>query len=327
MIFKVFRLIGLCVWIPFFMALGACGGDGSGEAAASKSIIEDIVYKTTAEGELKLDIYKPLSVGNGLSPAIIFVHGGGWVNGTKSILSDNYRVDVNEVLRNRGYTVIRIDYRLANGQILMDDLVADVKDAIRWTRKEAINYGIDSNNIGIWGSSAGAHLALMAGYAPDALFPGDNSLSAYLASVDYVVDNFGPTDLQSMYHMEKTFDDFMAMSQADPTNFRNTVETIKMVTGIDPTLNFVQTQLDLLEYSPAKYISIDTPPTLIMHGDADLVVDIYQSVLLHEKLDSRSLENNFLEYSNVRHGFANTSSTQRKNITETIVDFVVTQKD
>jgi acetyl esterase/lipase len=67
-------------------------------------------------------------------------------------------------------------------------------------KKNAEKYNFDTNNIGLFGASAGAHLSLMAAYTPDNTFIGSPELSSYSAKVNYVIDHYGPVDLNKLFH-------------------------------------------------------------------------------------------------------------------------------
>ena len=67
-------------------------------------------------------------------------------------------------------------------------------------KKNAEKYHFDPNNIGLFRASAGAHLSLMAAYTPDNTYLGNPELSSYSAKVNYVIDHYGPADLNKLFH-------------------------------------------------------------------------------------------------------------------------------
>jgi gluconolactonase len=111
----------------------------------------DLVYATYGDRELLLDLFTPKDV-EGPKPAIVVVHGGGWLNGDKT----KFRALAVE-LANRGYVTAAIEYRLA-GEALFPAGIHDCNAAVRFLRAHAEKYEIDPQRIGAVGGSAGGHL-------------------------------------------------------------------------------------------------------------------------------------------------------------------------
>ena len=112
--------------------------------------------------KLRLDIYraKPGTDGDlpAPRPAVIQVHGGGWVSGSRY----EQGVPLLNHLASRGWVGFNIDYRLSP-QATWPDHIVDVKRAIAWVRENAAELGIDPELIAITGGSAGGHLTALAG--------------------------------------------------------------------------------------------------------------------------------------------------------------------
>src|SRR5580692_6078407 len=89
-------------------------------------------------------------------PVIIWLHGGGWRFGDRRLAPDLTRH-----FASRGFAMVSIEYRLS-GQAVFPAPLEDVKAAVRWVRSAAERYGFDADHIGLWGSSAGGHLAALA---------------------------------------------------------------------------------------------------------------------------------------------------------------------
>ncbi|MCX7825807.1 MAG: alpha/beta hydrolase, partial [Verrucomicrobiae bacterium] len=116
----------------------------------------DLAYVENGHARQKLDLYLPEKAAAPL-PLIIWVHGGGWAAGSK---------DQCQPLRSgytsRGYAVASIGYRLSSDAIFPAQ-IEDCKAAIRWLRAHAKQYGLNPDRFGVWGSSAGGHLAALLG--------------------------------------------------------------------------------------------------------------------------------------------------------------------
>jgi acetyl esterase/lipase len=126
----------------------------------------DVTFAEAAGIELKLDVVAPR--GESLRAAIIYLHGGGWRGGSRETMRP-----IAKAMADRGFIGLPAQYRLT-GQAPWPAQIHDVKAAIRWTRANADRLAIDPGRIVLWGSSAGAHLALLAAGTPDdPAFEGD----------------------------------------------------------------------------------------------------------------------------------------------------------
>ncbi len=136
-----------------------------GEGAAPD---ESRVYARPDGVPLSLDIYRPAGGAPGaLSPVMVAVHGGGFFEGSRTFGAANLRW-----YADRGWTVISIDYRLADATHPTWDVAAnDVRCALAWTAAHAAELGVDINRLTLSGGSAGGSLSLAAAYAPDAARP------------------------------------------------------------------------------------------------------------------------------------------------------------
>jgi len=227
--------------------------------------LEDIIYESTNKRKLTLDIIKPINQDTQSYPAIIYVHGGGWMAGDKKGPGGEW----NASFAQYGFVCININYRLS-GEAIFPAALIDVKTAICWVREHADEYQIDPNKIGIWGHSSGGHLASLA-----ALTSNHSELSSPYSSVsDHVraaVSLSGPTDLAKM----GTWHDFPNSPEA------------KFLGGA------VQTKLELAKKAnPITYCNEDkTIPFLIIHGDNDPICPVNQSELLHQALPNSTYLN------------------------------------
>lgn len=119
--------------------------------------LPDIVYGSVYKSELLLDITMPKLRTTEPLPAIIFLHGGGWETGDKASMLGK---GSSKFFAKNGYFAVSVNYRLS-GEATFPAQIHDVKSAIRWVRKYADKYNVNPNKIGIWGHSAGAHLAAL----------------------------------------------------------------------------------------------------------------------------------------------------------------------
>ena len=142
--------------------------------------IENVVYKTTKERDLKADVYLPKTEGAEKYPSVLLIHGGGWLTGSK----ENERV-MAQHLANNGYVAVTAAYRLGT-EAKYPAAVEDLKDALKWMQKNSDKYHINSDEIAVLGASAGAQLATLLGV-------NDKSVKA-IVNVDGIVSFVHPDD-------------------------------------------------------------------------------------------------------------------------------------
>jgi acetyl esterase/lipase len=152
-------------------------------------IEKDVAYGE--EAEQRADLYL---LNNGRrSPAITFIHGGGWISGDKSgyiAMARKYGL--------AGFSVIAINYTLAkrhDERTRWPRQLEDVQTAVRWVRKNAASFGIDPNRIAAGGDSSGGHLALFLGALDEAASGNPLLYGDYSSKVRVVLNMFGPSNL------------------------------------------------------------------------------------------------------------------------------------
>ena len=151
------------------------------------TVIPDIAYREGNDA-WKLDLAMPTERSAKPRPAIVFVHGGGWVSGDKrktSFLKPTLE------FATKGYVCITINYRLGGAKLAC---IEDAKCSVRWLRAHAKKYNVDPGRIGAYGNSAGAHLVTMLGICPaTAGLEGDGPWREYSSMVQAVVASATPT--------------------------------------------------------------------------------------------------------------------------------------
>lgn len=117
----------------------------------------DLVYKKTGDRELHLDLFFPAKKKKKKYPGVILIHGGGWSSGSKA-----HQVPMAQQLAAKGYVAAAVEYRLSP-EARYPAAVYDLKEAVRWLRAHADDYGLDTGKIAALGCSAGAQLASLLG--------------------------------------------------------------------------------------------------------------------------------------------------------------------
>jgi acetyl esterase/lipase len=216
----------------------------------------DVVYGKGGDQELKLDLFRPLK-DEGLSSAVVILHGGGWQQGSKNDLRDTARW-----LAEEGYVTATVGYRFAP-QHKFPAQIEDAKCAVRWLRANAGRYHVDGERIGALGLSSGGHLALLLGLtSPSDGFEGRGGHAEYSSQVYAVVNVYGPTDLTQ-------------------NNWSPALENVlKDLLGSDRN-----THPDAYRAaSPLSYARNGAPPVLTIHGTNDRIVPYQQAESLHAAL-------------------------------------------
>ena len=239
----------------------------------------DLVYVEGGHERQKLDLFLPAKV-DGPVPVIIWVHGGGWQNGSKEncpALRGGYL--------EKGYAVASLNYRLSQHAVFPAQ-IEDCKAAVRWLRAHAKEYGLDGSRFGAWGSSAGGHLVALLGTSGEVKAFDVGAHLDQSSRVQAVCDYFGPTD-------------FIALAKSRDAR--------RPATSLSPESQliggFVLDHPDKVERAdPITYVSADDPPFLIVHGDADLVVPYAQSELLFAAMKKTGLGVRFHTIRGAAHG-------------------------
>jgi len=219
-----------------------------------------------------MDVYLP--VGNGLFPAFVYVHGGGWVRGSRSDYNETA-----EFYAKRGIAGFAVDYTLTTANKTgWPDNVQDVIEAIRFIRENAMNYRINSNRIALFGYSAGAQFASLAGTLSgnESFLKGSSGNEKIRSRVCLVVDYSGATDFDYIGKYENASSVYRILTRA----FGN------VSYSANPNL--------WIEASAATYVSSDDPPFVIIHGTADMVVPIGVAVSFNAKLQAAGAETHFI---------------------------------
>jgi len=279
--------------------------------AISIEAIRDLEYASYVldgtEQPLLLDLYLPEPAPRPL-PLLIYIHGGGWMEGTK----DGCPV---EVFVQHGYAVACVDYRLAQiapegclPELTFPAQIHDIKAAVRWLRQHADRYGLDPHRFGALGESAGGHLAALLGTShgvPELEGPANRGVSD---AVQAVVDWYGPVDI--------TLGPVLFEDDPCTTEWDHLVEacggeetpffywTLAWGAFLGGSLADPAVLERARQASPLTYVDAGDPPFLIIHGEADDTVPIEQSERLAAALEEAGVEVTFIPLPRVGHNFS-----------------------
>jgi acetyl esterase/lipase len=227
-------------------------------------IVEDITYASASGTELQMDLVLPEN-SDGPIPTAIYVHGGGWARGNRRVDLARRIVGVARL----GIGVATIEHRLGpSGRF--PAAVHDLHGAIRWLRAHGAEHGLATERIGAWGSSSGAHLALVAGLSRDPEIVGDVGGSETGGEIDAVVSFFATSDLAARAArsgMER---------HLVPPGPEHAFLGLDEIDDVDAKVRRARAA------SPLTMVDEHAPPMLLVHGDADQVVPFNQSQRMHD---------------------------------------------
>ncbi|NOY98871.1 MAG: alpha/beta hydrolase fold domain-containing protein [Chloroflexi bacterium] len=260
------------------------------------TVERDLTYCTVDGVALKMDVYYP-QTDSGPWPAVMYVHGGGWVGGDKGGGAGSKDIPA---LREAGYLVVAVNYRLAP-EYKFPAMIEDVKCAVRSLRAHAVEYNLDPERIGVWGGSAGGHLVSLLGLSDESAGWDVGEYLDQSSRVQAVVDMFGPSDLTHLGDGDRARRRSAQVFGADGTD--------------DPILAAA---------SPVTHVTPDDPPFLILHGWEDDVVRPSQSQTLYDRLSQAGVPATLVMVENAGHSFKPVDgkiSPSREEITQMVVDF------
>jgi acetyl esterase/lipase len=270
------------------------------------NVLTNIVFKTV--GTQKLDMYIFPVKSEKPSPLVVYIHGGGWAHGDKNKV---FNKDIQPVLRGllqNGIACASIEYRLCDEKSGSNayDAIVDCKDAIRFLVKNAQTYGIDSNRIGTFGSSAGGHLTLVAALGVDNDFLGDKDLSSFSPKIACVVAYYPLTTL-----------------------FNSDVLKTGMFSKPRPMMRLlggsIEEKTDLAKkISPVDLLKNNSPPIFLAHGTDDQVLSVENSKYFYSVAQSKGVSVELILSEHAGHTFTGTGiSPSIPEINQKTVDFFI----
>jgi acetyl esterase/lipase len=253
---------------------------------ARAAIISNVVYEDVAGRQETLNLYLPRGTPPaGGWPVLIAIHGGGWRRFSK----DEYGPKVAMMFVPEGIAVVAMNYTLsAPGSPSWPSNFLDVRNAVRWARSSAGEFGLNPNEFAAIGESAGGHLAALLGTNPDGPITSGNDPAAggvpspVSARVQGVVDFYGPTSLA-------------ALRAESPLAAPAVVQFL----GGTPA----QVPQSYADASPVDHVTAASPPMLILQGTADSLIPPDQPAALASALTGAGVPNRLIDVAGAPHGF------------------------
>jgi len=271
-------------------ALAQTPGDWAATASNRYQVTPNITYLTANNYEAKLDLYKRRDT-QGPQPTVIYIHGGGWVGGSKeaSLMALMPWLEM-------GWNVVNVEYRLGRVS-LAPAAVEDCLCALRWVAANAQRHDIDLGKLVVTGGSAGGHLSLTTGMIPQSAGLDRQCPGVPLPKVAAIVNFYGITDVVDLLDgpNQKSYAVAWLASMPDREAIARRV-------------------------SPLTYVRQDLPPILTIHGDADPTVPYNHALRLQEALNKAGVPNQLLTISGGKHG--NFTAEENLKVYATIREFL-----
>ena len=246
-------------WFALALALSALLTGCAPSLPPTVKAVRDLEYAKVNGQSLRLDLYAPKQPAGKL-PVVVWIHGGSWKSGGKAFCPIAFMAAQN-------LAIVSLDYRLTDVAAFPAQLY-DCKSALRWLRAHANLFDLDPDHIGIFGASAGGHLALLlATTAGHPALEGDEGGNLNFSSrVQCVCAFYPPTDLDRLVTNPQ--------SRQDPDS-----DVAKLIGGA-----VAENPAKAAAASPLTYVDKNCPPVFLMHGGADALVPPDQSQMFYAAL-------------------------------------------
>ncbi len=286
------RMLGTRLWVGLLL-IASWGMPARAADEPSFTRTEDVIYGRKYGVALTLDVIAPKNNANGI--AIVSVISGGWFSDHRGINPGGYR----ELLK-RGYTIFAVVHG-SQPKFTIPEAIDDMKRSVRFIRYNAKKYGIDPDHIGVTGGSAGGHLSLILGTAPEKGNPkSPDPVDRVASGVQAVACLFPPTDF--LNYGEKGADALgrgkLAWLPA-PFEFQEWNEPAKRFIRVKDEKKIQEIGKAI---SPITHVSKASAPTLIIHGDKDRLVPLQQAEIMVAKLKEEGVPAKLVVHKGADHG-------------------------
>ena len=253
------------------------------EPGGKISRTEDVIYGRKVGVALTMDVFEPEQK-NGA--AIFFMVSGGFFSSKEAINPGFYRVFLD-----RGYTVFAVVHG-SQPKFQIPEITEDIQRAVRFVRHNASRWGVDTNRFGITGASAGGHLSLtMATQGRPGQFDAKDAVDRAGSEIHAAACFFPPTDFLNWG------------AEGDDAVGVGTLASFKPAFGSRSDTAESRKELGR-EISPLNHVSSRTAPSLIIHGDADKLVPLYQAEIFGRKCKEAGVPFKLVVKPGAPHGWA-----------------------
>jgi acetyl esterase/lipase len=280
------------VCVASFVLLTAVAASGFAQAPGVEATHLDIAYDDDHKSQC-VDVY--LAKSDKPTPAMIFIHGGGWRAGSKKNVPRWLKAFVTE----GRLSVVSVEYRFTN----VETHPAQVNDclrAVQFVRHNAKKWNIDEKRLGVTGGSAGGHLSAYVALHDDAAnAKSDDPVERHSSRVACAVSFAGPTDwslLSTIEHRHPAYRQLIGYEPGTP--------------AADLAARLIK------DVSPISFVSKDDPPIMQVHGDKDAIVPLAHASILHKKLEAAGVTSELVVIPGGNHGVSGARGDTAKRPTD-----------
>jgi acetyl esterase/lipase len=284
-------------------AAQAAPGAQAAPAGANYQRTKDIIYGRSYGTSLTMDVLTPAGDVKPNGVGVIWIVSGGWFSSPESIQPATIELFAGELLR-RGYTVFAVCHG-SQPKFTIPEAVNDINRAVRYIRYHAEDYSIDPDRIGVYGASAGGHLTMMMGCAPQPENPkAPDPVDRTSSKVQCVACFFPPTDFLNYGEQGKPVDlekGVLAPFKA-AFDFREYDGKSKRLLPVTDPKRIEQIERSI---SPIYGVDPADPPALIIQGDNDVLVPYQQATTMIDKLKAAGVDAKLITRKGGGHGWTN----------------------
>ena len=269
---KMARTAPFVVCVLYLLVVFFCNAV-AGEMPVAYQATDDVVYGHKDGLALTLDVVEPVENRKGIG--LILVSSGSWVSRKSDILQEEEDRRQNDHwlqgLLKGGFTVFVVRHG-SGPRYTVPEMTPDINRSVRFVRANAAKYSVDPNRLGITSGSSGGHLSLMAAMTgDDGKLDSKDPIERVSSQVQAVVAWFPPTDM---------------INWGAPNGY-------KLIPLLRPGLfermfgEITDLEAQLKSISPLYLVTKDSPPLLLIHGDADRTVPLQQSEITKAKYEEQ----------------------------------------
>ncbi len=269
---KMARTAPFVVCVLYLLVVFFCNAV-AGEMPVAYQATDDVVYGHKDGLALTLDVVEPVENRKGIG--LILVSSGSWVSRKSDILQEEEDRRQNDHwlqgLLKGGFTVFVVRHG-SGPRYTVPEMTPDINRSVRFVRANAAKYSVDPNRLGITSGSSGGHLSLMAAMTgDDGKLDSKDPIERVSSQVQAVVAWFPPTDM---------------INWGAPNGY-------KLIPLLRPGLfermfgEITDLEAQLKSISPLYLVTKDSPPLLLIHGDADRTVPLQQSEIMKAKYEEQ----------------------------------------
>jgi acetyl esterase/lipase len=292
-----------------------------------KVSVKTYTYKKVGDLEIKADVHRADDATT--RPVLVWIHGGALIMGNRLGIDGRLK----QKALDAGFAIVSIDYRLAP-ETRLPEIIQDVEDAFKWVREQGPQlFHIDPNRLAVAGGSAGGYLTLVTGYRVQ---PRPRALVSLYGYGDLVGDWYStPSPHPRHQTVKMSSEEAHAQVSGPPISdardrkgnggafyqfCRQHGTWPKEVSGWDP--HAATEKEKFVPFMPARNVTREYPPTLLIHGTQDTDVPYEQSVIMADAFTQLGVAHKFVTIPDAEHGLAGGEAAMIEKAYQSAIDFI-----